>query len=166
MHNRGAEMNFTLLPTNATVYTAPPELVSHEAALAIAAAVFAAFMAVGVVAIIGCYLCACACERPAVSVDTSGCREMMPCRLCSFCGLWCYVKCCRRSKRYMDRVMARGREMMDGMEMDLEKQLMEELVETSEGGDEAPPGDEEKKDLMEFEVLDDTVILKPDVKKD
>jgi hypothetical protein len=155
--------NFTLLHTNVTVYTAPPELVSHEAALAIAAALFMGFMLVGVVAIVGCYLCACACERP-VAPDTTGCREMMLCRMCSFCGFWCYVKCCRRSKLYVDRVMDRGRKMMDGMEMDLENQLMEELVEIDPSADEAESS--EMKDILEFEVLDGTAALKPSGKTD
>ena len=159
-------MNYTLLPTNATVYTAPPELLSHGAALAIAAAIFAAFMAVGIVAILGCYLCACACERPAAP-DTSGCRDMMVCRMFSFCGFWCYVKCCRRSKRYLDRVMNRGRRMMDDMELDLENQLMQELVEMNPEDEERAPSDEEKKeDLLDFEVLDSTAVLKPEVKRD
>jgi hypothetical protein len=133
--------------------TLPPvQLVSPEVALAIGASVFVAFVAVGLIVLVGCV-----CQLPSTPKfdreDDGGprwhesCSRMLPCRFGSFMCLWCYAKCCRRSSRYASRyasrLMDRAHNAMDSLENDLAVEMQpvngrptERLLSDEEGGDE------------------------------
>ena len=112
------EMNVTL--ANATTMP-PPQLVSIDAALGIGVGVFVVFIAVGLIAIFGCYW---PCVFPSMpgpgTINMPGCADWFLCRCFRVAGIWCYVRCCQRSKNYADKVSRAAHDVLASFEQDLE----------------------------------------------
>ena len=103
-------------------------------AAAVGVVVFLILMTGGFFTLLQC-ACRCPCSPSAAASCLCG-RPTQLCRICSlgfqrtccyrmtaYGCLLCYAKCCKRSKRYYDKMMVRSRKMLDNLENDMETEL-------------------------------------------
>lgn len=150
LHREGppSKMNATTFSMNFTMTPPPPQLVSIEEALGIGVGIFIMFVFVGLIAVVGCrWPCVFPSMPRPTATQLPSCADWLLCRCFRVGGLWCYTKCCRRSKNYANKVSQVAHDVLTSFEHDLEgddgdksemvpmRRLLGEQRDTDEDGD-------------------------------